>query len=70
MVFAMFGVICAPSFFVSKICRKTFIVHPTTGKKLGMKVQVASYQSQRVRDVQRRLANANIRDQKRTPKKT
>ncbi|MCK1977996.1 hypothetical protein LNK15_13260, partial [Jeotgalicoccus huakuii] len=45
------------------------IVHPTTGKKLGMKVRVASYQSQRVRDVQRRLANANIRDQKRNPKK-
>lgn len=45
------------------------IVHPTTGKKLDMKVRVASYQSQRVRDVQRRLANANIRDQKRNPKK-
>ncbi len=46
------------------------IVHPTTGQKLGMKVRVASYQSQKVREVQRRLANANIRDQKRNPKKT
>lgn len=45
------------------------IRHPVTNEPLGMKVRVASYQSERVKKVQRKLANAALRDQKRNPKK-
>lgn len=46
------------------------IRHPATNEPLGLKVRVASYQSERVKKVQRKLANAAIRDQKRNPRKT
>lgn len=45
------------------------IRHPVTGEKLGMAVTVASYQSERVKKVQRKLANAAMREQRRNPKK-
>lgn len=45
------------------------IRHPTTGERTGLKVRVASYQSERVKKVQRRLGNAAIRENKRNPKK-
>lgn len=46
------------------------ILHPTTNAKTGLKVKVASYQSERVNAVQRRIANRSLRDNKRNPKKT
>lgn len=46
------------------------IVHPVTGEKTGLVVQVVSYRSERVKRVQRRLGNAAIRENKRNPKKT
>ncbi|WP_290497620.1 hypothetical protein [Hyphomonas sp. UBA4494] len=46
------------------------ILHPVTGKPTGLSVRVASYQSERVKAAQRRMANAALRDQKRNPKKT
>lgn len=46
------------------------ILHPVTGKATGLCVRVASYQSERVKAAQRRMANAALRDQKRNPKKT
>lgn len=41
------------------------ILHPTTGKPTGIKVQVASYESDRVRDVSRRIANKAMQKQRR-----
>lgn len=45
------------------------ILHPKTNAKLGMFVTVASYQSERVKALQRTMTNALIREQKRNPKK-
>lgn len=45
------------------------ILHPVTGEKTGLIVQVASYRSERVKRVQRRLGNAAIRESKKNPKK-
>lgn len=45
------------------------ILHPATGEKLGMSVTVASYQSERVKKLQRKMANAAMREQRRNPKK-
>lgn len=45
------------------------IRHPVTGDKLGMTVTVASYQSERVKKLQRKLANVAMREQRRNPKK-
>lgn len=45
------------------------IRHPVTGEKLGLSVRVASYQSERVKKVQRKLANVAMREQRRNPKK-
>lgn len=45
------------------------ILHPVTGEKTGLVVQVASYRSERVKRVQRRLGNAAIREGKKNPKK-
>lgn len=43
--------------------------HAKAGQKTGLRVTVASYQSERVKKVQRRLANAAMRENKRNPKK-
>ncbi|UXN64408.1 hypothetical protein N8E89_00515 [Phyllobacterium sp. A18/5-2] len=45
------------------------ILHPVTGEKTGLVIKVASYRSERVKRVQRRLANAAIREGKKNPKK-
>lgn len=45
------------------------IIHPTTGEKTDIVIKVASYRSERVKRVQRRLANAAIREGKKNPKK-
>lgn len=45
------------------------ITHPKTGVGTGLKVRVASYSSERVKRVQRRLTNVAIRENKRNPKK-
>ncbi|MET3648029.1 hypothetical protein [Phyllobacterium ifriqiyense] len=45
------------------------ILHPATGEKTGLVIKVASYRSERVKRVQRRLANAAIREGKKNPKK-
>jgi len=45
------------------------ILHPTTGAKTGLVVRVASYQSERVKRIQRRLANEALKEQKRNPRK-
>ncbi|WP_309086389.1 hypothetical protein [Chelativorans sp.] len=45
------------------------IRHPVTGEKLGMTVTVASYQSERVKKLQRKMANQALREQRRNPKK-
>jgi len=45
------------------------ILHPVNGEKTGLVVQVASYRSERVKRVQRRLGNAAIREGKKNPKK-
>jgi hypothetical protein len=45
------------------------ILHPSTGEKTGLLIKVASYRSERVKRVQRRLANAAIREGKKNPKK-
>lgn len=45
------------------------IKHPVTGEPLGLTIRVASYQSERVRKVQRKMANAALREQRRNPKK-
>lgn len=45
------------------------ITHPDTGEKTDMSVTIASYKSERVKKVQRRLANAAMREQRRNPKK-
>lgn len=46
------------------------ITHPVTSKPLGMKVTVASFQSERVKAVQRRVANRSLKENKRNPKKS
>ena len=46
------------------------ITHPVTSKPLGLKVKVASYASERVKAVQRRIANRSLRENKRNPKRT
>lgn len=46
------------------------ITHPVSAKPLGLKVTVASYQSERVKAVQRRIANRSLKDNKRNPKKS
>jgi hypothetical protein len=46
------------------------ITHPVTAKPLGMKVTVASYQSERVKAVQRRIANRSLKESKRNPKRS
>ena len=43
------------------------IRHPITGEKTGLVVEVVSYRSERVKRVQRRLANATIRENKKNP---
>lgn len=45
------------------------IRHPITGDKTGLLVEIVSYRSERVKRVQRRLANAAIRENKKNPKK-
>lgn len=45
------------------------IRHPITSEKLGLTVKVASYQSAKVRAVQRKMANTALREQSRNPKK-
>src|ERR1041384_2231220 len=45
------------------------ILHPTSGEKTGLIVQVVSYRSERVKRVQRKLGNAAIREGKKNPKK-
>ncbi|MEH3108895.1 MAG: hypothetical protein PGN22_02190 [Agrobacterium cavarae] len=45
------------------------ILHPVSGEKTGLVVQVASYRSERVKRVQRKLGNAAIREGKKNPKK-
>ncbi|WP_223566940.1 hypothetical protein [Agrobacterium tumefaciens] len=45
------------------------ITHPVTGEKTGLVVQVASYRSERVKRVQRKLGNASLRENKKNPKK-
>lgn len=45
------------------------LLHPATGEKLGMSVTVASYQSERVKKLQRKMANVAMREQRRNPKK-
>lgn len=45
------------------------IRHPSTSEKLGLKVRIASYQSERVKKLQRKMANAAMREQRRNPKK-
>ncbi|MHC1549394.1 hypothetical protein [Phyllobacterium sp. K27] len=45
------------------------IVHPATGEPTEIVIKVASYRSERVKRVQRRLANAAIREGKKNPKK-
>lgn len=45
------------------------ICHPVTSEKLGMTVRIASYQSERVKKLQRKMANAAMREQRRNPKK-
>lgn len=45
------------------------ITHPATSKPLGLKVRVASYQSERAKAVQRRLANRSLKERSRNPKK-
>jgi hypothetical protein len=45
------------------------IKHPKTGAGTGLKVRVASYEGERVKRVQRKMANAAIRESKRNPKK-
>jgi hypothetical protein len=45
------------------------IIHPVTGDKTGLVVQVVSYRSERVKRVQRRLGNAAMREGKKNPKK-
>lgn len=46
------------------------IRHPVTSKPLGLTVTVASYQSERVKAVQRRIANRSIKENKRNPKRS
>ncbi len=45
------------------------ILHPVTGEKTGLVIQVVSYRSERVKRVQRKLGNAAIREGKKNPKK-
>ncbi|MCX8282482.1 hypothetical protein OSJ77_20020 [Phyllobacterium sp. 0TCS1.6C] len=45
------------------------ILHPATGEKTGLVVKVVSYRSERVKRVQRRLANEALREGKKNPKK-
>ena len=45
------------------------IRHPVTEKKLGLTVRVASYQSERVKKIMRRQANAAMKERQRNPKK-
>ena len=45
------------------------IRHPVTGEKTDLTVTVASYQSERVKKLQRKMANAAMREQRRNPKK-
>jgi hypothetical protein len=45
------------------------IIHPVTLQKTGLTVQVASYRSERVKRIQRRLGNQAIRENKKNPKK-
>lgn len=46
------------------------ITHPVTSKPLGLTVRVASFNSERVKAVQRRIANRSLKDNKRNPKKS
>jgi len=41
------------------------IIHPLTGKPTGVRVEVASYESERVKAVQRKLANKSLKKQRR-----
>jgi hypothetical protein len=45
------------------------ILHPITGKPTDMFVTVASYQSERVKALQRKIGTKALRDEKRNPKK-
>jgi len=45
------------------------ILHPMTSKPTGLKVSVASYKSERVKRVERRIANQALREQARNPKR-
>jgi len=45
------------------------ILHPVTQKPLGMKVRVASYQSERVKAKVRQIENQRRQDAKRNPRK-
>ena len=40
------------------------ILHPTTGKPIGLKLRVAGYESERAKKVTRALANKNVRGQR------
>lgn len=45
------------------------ILDPRDGSKTGLRVTIASYQSERVKKLQRKMANAAMREQRRNPKK-
>lgn len=45
------------------------IIHPVTREKTGLEIEVASYRSERVKRIQRKLANAAIRENRKNPKK-
>lgn len=45
------------------------ILHPSTSQKTGLKVRVISYQSEKVHRIQRKQANASMREARRNPKK-
>lgn len=45
------------------------ILHPITGDKTGLVIDIVSYRSEWVKRVQRRLANSAIRENKKNPKK-
>jgi hypothetical protein len=45
------------------------LIHPVTGKPTDMFVTVASYQSERVKALQRKIGNKALRDEKRNPRK-
>ncbi|HEV7436863.1 MAG TPA: hypothetical protein VGO22_18670 [Pseudorhizobium sp.] len=45
------------------------IIHPVSREKTGLEIEVASYRSERVKRIQRKLANAAIRENRKNPKK-